>query len=153
MQRITFNRLSAILFALFILFFVQGCGKKYEARPLETSIAQTAHQYLGTPYVSGGRSPKGFDCSGLVWYVYSQNGIELPKTSYKQARIGRKVKFGELRPGDLLFFTSSRRIDHVGVYVGDGIMIHAPGRGKKVRKAELDQQYYKDHFVVARRVI
>jgi cell wall-associated NlpC family hydrolase len=120
---------------------------------MEDLITKTALKYLGTPYVSGGRSPKGFDCSGLVWYVYSQHGIELPKTAYKQAAVGRRVKFGELRPGDLVFFTSSRRVDHVGVYVGDGIMIHAPGKGKPVRKAELDKKYYKDHFVTARRVI
>jgi cell wall-associated NlpC family hydrolase len=89
----------------------------------------------------------------LVWYIFNQHGIELPPTSRQQARIGAKVKRGELRPGDLLFFGSGTRVSHVGVYVGNGVMIHAPGRGKKVTKAELDKKYYKDHFVVAKRVI
>ncbi|MDR2461382.1 MAG: C40 family peptidase [Deltaproteobacteria bacterium] len=116
-------------------------------------ITKSVHNYLGTPYVYGGRSPKGFDCSGLVWYVFRQHGVELPVSSYLQASVGKKVDFSELLPGDLLFFRSGKRIDHVGVYIGDGTMIHAPGRGKYVRKANLDTDYYRRHFVMARRVL
>jgi cell wall-associated NlpC family hydrolase len=141
--------------AISLLFALQGCGHKTVGgiSPLALEITKTVHAYLGTPYVYGGRSPRGFDCSGLVWYVFRQHGVELPLTSYLQATVGQKVDFSELLPGDLLFFRSGKRFDHVGVYVGNGLMIHAPGRGKHVRKANLDEKYYQRHFVVAKRVI
>jgi cell wall-associated NlpC family hydrolase len=142
---------AALLLALLTL---PGCGgKRDRLSPLAKAVAGTAQKYLGAPYVSGGRGPKAFDCSGLSWFVYRQHGIELPDTSYKQSRAGRKVDRDELRPGDLVFFRSGRKVDHVGVYVGDGYMVHAPGRGKKVRRANLEEKYYRQHYVTARRFI
>jgi cell wall-associated NlpC family hydrolase len=149
------HALPAILLAIAAaaLLALPGCGGHARVRPLAKAVAGTAEKYLGTPYKSGGRSPKGFDCSGLVWYVYRQHGIELPDTSYKQSQAGRRVDRDELAPGDLVFFRSGRRVDHVGLYVGDGFMIHAPGKGKKVRRANLDGKYYRQHYVTARRFI
>jgi cell wall-associated NlpC family hydrolase len=116
-------------------------------------VAKTAHSYIGVPYVFGGRSPKGFDCSGLVWYVYRQHGIDLPTSSAKQARVGEHVDRDELLPGDLVFFQSSGSIDHVGLYVGGNKMIHAPGKGRKVVKVNIASKYYRQHFVGGRRPI
>ena len=92
-----------------------------------------AQQHLGTPYVWGGESPTdGFDCSGLVQYTYRQLGVELPRTSAEQARLGRPVaSLAEARPGDLVAFNSP--VDHIGIYAGDGLMVVAPHRGDVVK--------------------
>lgn len=134
---------------------LQGCGGKGTAKrsPLADEIVGTAHKYLGVPYEYGGRSPSGFDCSGLVWYVFREHGIKLPDSSYKQAAVGEKIDKNELQPGDLVFFQSDGRVGHVGLYIGDGTMIHAPGRGKRVRKASLSDTYYKTHYATARRLM
>ena len=87
--------------------------------------------YLGVPYVWGGSSPKGFDCSGLVMYVYRKVGISLPHSSRLQFGYGRPVARGDLQPGDLVFFHNP--ISHVGIYIGEGQMINAAGTGKGVR--------------------
>jgi len=88
-------------------------------------------EYLGCPYVWGGESPSGFDCSGFVMYVYKKVGVRLPHSSRLQYGCGQPVSRSELRPGDLVFFYSP--ISHVGIYIGDGQMIHAAGTGKNVR--------------------
>jgi cell wall-associated NlpC family hydrolase len=139
--------------ALGLGLILSGCAaKKTKTSTLGLLAAQTAQKYLGTPYVYGGRSPKGFDCSGLVWYVYGQNGLKLPNASWKQVNVGRKVDKSELAPGDLVFFQSGGKINHVGIYVGQGRMIHAPGRGRKVTTVQLSEKYYKQHYATARRV-
>ncbi|MDR1607311.1 MAG: C40 family peptidase [Deltaproteobacteria bacterium] len=142
------------LLILALAISLAGCGsnKRAQSSKLGLMAAQTAKKYLGVPYVYGGRSPKGFDCSGLVWYVYRQNGLQLPNASWKQAQFGQKIKRSELAPGDLIFFQSKGRVNHVGIYVGRGQMIHAPGRGRKVTTVTLDDKYYKTHYALARRV-
>jgi cell wall-associated NlpC family hydrolase len=98
-------------------------------------VLAAAHDYVGTRYRYGGASPaQGFDCSGLVQYVFGRSGVTLPRTSREQASTGRRVRGGvaALRPGDLMFFASRAggRIDHVAIYAGDGRIIHAsPGLG------------------------
>ena len=88
---------------------------------------------MGVPYVWGGTTPRGFDCSGFVQYVYAQRGIYLPRTTYEQVNVGRRVSRSQLRPGDLCHFPG-----HVGIYIGDGMMIHAPKPGDVVSIASID---------------
>lgn len=103
------------------------------------SVVEIALQYLGVPYVYGGSSPSGFDCSGLVQYVYRQVGVSLPRTSQSQFRVGQHVpadRVDLLQPGDLVFFGTDgdpSRVHHVGMYVGDGNYVHAPYTGTVVR--------------------
>lgn len=144
--------LALVLGAFLALIILPGCGKKPSSSTLGVKAALTAKKFIGAPYVYGGRSPKGFDCSGLVWYVYRQYGLKLPNSSKKQAAVGRKVARSELIPGDLVFFKSKAQVDHVGIYIGQGQMIHAPGRGRRVTTVSLAEKYYQTHFVTARRV-
>lgn len=96
-----------------------------------------AYQKLGSPYVWGATGPDAFDCSGLVQAAYRSAGIALPRTTYAQIGAGRRVSRSALRPGDLVFFYSG--ISHVGIYVGNGQMIHAPNPSAPVRLAPVDQ--------------
>jgi len=96
------------------------------------AVVEGARKYLGTPYVWGGTDPaKGLDCSGLVQKVYSELGYDLPRVSYEQAKAGRAVEsLAQAQPGDILAFGSP--VHHVGIYIGDNQMIHAPRPGKDV---------------------
>ncbi|CDF59415.1 C40 family peptidase [Thermobrachium celere] len=98
-------------------------------------VIEYAMRFLGTPYVWGGTTPSGFDCSGFVKYVYSHFGINLPRTSREQATVGQAVSLSEAQPGDLVFFHSP--ISHVGIYVGNGMYIHAPRTGDVVKVSSL----------------
>ncbi|MBC9725758.1 NlpC/P60 family protein [Streptomyces sp. TRM68367] len=99
-----------------------------------------AYQKLGNPYVWGATGPDAFDCSGLVQAAYRSAGVSLPRTTYAQIDAGRRVSRSELLPGDLVFFYSG--ISHVGIYVGNGSMIHAPRPGAPVRLAPLGEMPY-----------
>lgn len=107
--------------------------------PNSRAAAAVAYAYakLGSPYVWGATGPHAFDCSGLIQAAYRSAGISLPRTTYAQINAGRRVSRSELRPGDLVFFYSG--ISHVGLYVGNGRMIHAPNPSAPVRLAPLDQ--------------
>ncbi len=111
--------------------------------------AAIAERYLGVPYVWGGASPSGFDCSGLVMYVYAQLGVHLPHFAAAQYRDGRHVRVDGLRPGDLVFFDD---LNHVGIYVGGGRFIHAPHTGDHVRISSLAGGWYAEHYDGATRV-
>ena len=110
--------------------------------------AQLAQQQVGVPYEYGGRTPRGFDCSGLVYYVYGRLGVDLPRTAGAQYDHTRRVALADLRPGDLVFFLGA---DHVGIYVGDGWFIHAPETGKPVGGAWLNTGYWHDNYYGAGR--
>ena len=94
------------------------------------NIIATAMQYIGVPYVWGGTTPYGFDCSGLVQYVYAENGISISRTTYTQQAEATPVSFDDLQPGDLVFWGYSAY--HVGIYIGNGQYIHAPAPGQSV---------------------
>ncbi|MFD4726092.1 NlpC/P60 family protein [Streptomyces seoulensis] len=109
--------------------------------PAPTSRASAAVAYayrkLGSPYVWGATGPNAFDCSGLIQAAYRSAGISLPRTTYAQINAGRRVSRSQLQPGDLVFFYSG--VSHVGIYVGNGRMIHAPNPSAPVRVAPIDQ--------------
>lgn len=121
------------------------------------SLLSRAMSLLGTPYRWGGSSPEGgFDCSGLVSYVFrTALGIELPRVSREMASItnGQAIERSALSVGDLVFFgRNGKRVDHVGIYVGEGRFLHAPSRGKDVRVDTLASGYWSGKFLSARRV-
>lgn len=112
-----------------------------------------AEEFIGTPYRSGGTSSDGVDCSGLTFTVYRQIGVKLPRTSDAQAHAGSHIDRGDLRPGDLVFFGSGSNVTHVGIYADDGEFIHASTRARSVRFDRLDNKYFSNRYIGARRVL
>jgi cell wall-associated NlpC family hydrolase len=117
-----------------------------------SGVVGIAMQYLGVPYVWGGSSPSGFDCSGLVMYVFAQVGISLPHYTVAQWDYpnAASVPRDELQPGDLVFFAG---LGHVGIYVGNGQFIHAPHTGDVVRIDSLSEGWYSSEYVGAKRIL
>lgn len=109
-------------------------------------LVKEAMRYVGTPYVWGGTSPLGFDCSGFTSYVYKNVlGITLPRISYQQGTGGQGVEKSEMRPGDLVFWDNSSRnngADHVGIYIGNNKFISAPQPGESVKVSQLYGNYW-----------
>jgi peptidoglycan DL-endopeptidase CwlO len=111
-------------------------------------VVGIAMHYLGVPYVWGGSTPRGFDCSGFVAYVFAQIGVSLPHSSYSMFGMGTPVSISELQPGDLVFFTGA---SHMGIYIGGGQFIHSPHTGDVVKISSLSG-YYSSNFAGGRRV-
>src|SRR5688500_17453894 len=105
---------------------------------LRQAIVLDALGQVGRPYRYGGHSPAGFDCSGLVQYVFAQSGLKLPRSAQEQHRVGEPIDLDEAEPGDLLFYEVSGKVDHVAIYLGDGQAIHAPASGRKIIVAAID---------------
>lgn len=115
------------------------------------AVAAVAEGLVGTPYRFGGSNDRGFDCSGLAVYAYEQVGIAIPRTAAEQERTAQSVAVRDLLPGDLLFFhIRSRRVDHVGIYVGGDRFIHAPRSGALVSYGRL-RGFFRTHLVKAGR--
>jgi cell wall-associated NlpC family hydrolase len=112
-------------------------------------VVGVAMQYLGTPYVWGGSSPGGFDCSGFVAYVYAQMGVSLPHLAAAQYSYGTPVSQSDLQPGDLVFFDG---LGHVGIYIGGGQFIHSPHTGDVVKISSLSDSWYAATYVGGRRL-
>lgn len=121
-----------------------------------SDVALQALAHLGVPYRAGGLSPRtGFDCSGLVVYVYRVSaGLALPRNTFDLSRRGEPVEREDLMPGDLVFYNTQRReYSHVGIYLGEGRFIHAPSSGGEVRVESLHAGYWARRYNGARRVI
>ena len=120
------------------------------------AIVNLAMKQLGKPYVWGAEGPNSFDCSGLIYYVYKNAaGISLPRTSIEQSRTGTTISMSNLKLGDLIFSSTdgSGSVNHVGIYVGNNEMIHAPKAGDVVKKSKMNTSYWIDSYVVSKRVL
>lgn len=119
-------------------------------------IVRTAKSFIGVPYLWGGDSAdEGFDCSGFTMAVYQYNGLMLPHSSRDQSGMGNPVGRSGLEKGDLVFFSTNNtgKVSHVGVYIGGGRFIHAPGRGKKIGIESLDSAYYRKNYAGGRALL
>ncbi|AFM41765.1 cell wall-associated hydrolase, invasion-associated protein [Desulfosporosinus acidiphilus SJ4] len=130
--------------------------------PVDTHISRGSSDFnvlidhavslVGRPYIFGGTSLNGFDCSGFTQYVYAGSGISLPRTSYAQYSSGNAVSKDKLQPGDLVFFsTYSNGASHVGIYIGGGRFVHADNPRKGVTITSLSDSFYTEHYLGARR--
>ncbi|MBB4867838.1 cell wall-associated NlpC family hydrolase [Pseudomonas nitritireducens] len=123
-----------------------------------SEVIMEAIGLIGTPYRWGGTDPStGFDCSGLILHVFGDTGIDLPRSSRDMASMGaaKTVSRDQLKPGDLLFFSSRRnkRVDHAAIYIGDNRFVHSPSRGGRVRLDDLEAAYWKRAYLTAKRVL
>ena len=153
-----------VLWLAVLCLIVAGCATRAPVRPIATESVPThvvandpaaraaalAAQLVGAPYKYGGATPDGFDCSGLVWYVYQTVGLAVPRTAVEQQAAARPVPLSALRPGDLVFFYTA--VDHVGIYLGGGEFVHAPATGRSVTRARLDSPYFLLGFAGAGRL-
>ena len=127
----------------------------YEGMEKGQQVVECARKYLGTPYVWGGTSPSGFDCSGLVYYVYKQFGVTLNRVAAGMAENGTAVDLSAMQPGDIVLFHNKAKysqINHVGIYVGNGMFMHSPQTGDVVKITTLTSGYYSTTLVKARRI-
>ena len=122
-----------------------GAGKNHPG-------VRIAESMLGTPYHYGGSSPRGFDCSGLVYYSYRKAGIHVPRTTREQLRAANRINLSQLTRGDLLFFgLGHKSVSHVAIYTGQGRFIHAPSSGKQVSYGSMKNKYWKNRLIAAGR--
>ena len=121
------------------------------SRSNSSALVKNALSLVGVPYVFGGTSRSGFDCSGYTQYVFKGSGISLPRTAFEQFRVGSSVNKAQLQSGDLVFFTTyAPGASHVGIYIGGGSFVHASNSG--VRTTSLSDSYYAGRYIGARRV-
>ncbi len=156
-------RFLCICIMLFNINLISGCSTAPVSDPNQAKtkqnsetgqeLASIARSLLGVPYLWGGSSRGGLDCSGLVQYAHLKVGIDIPRNSDDQLEQASPVNFSKLQPGDLVFFKISQRDkpSHVGIYTGDGRFIHAPSSGKPVSFASLQNPFWKDRLVAAGR--
>ena len=116
-------------------------------------VVRVARRFEGLPYLWGGVSGFGVDCSGLTWIDYRLHGVTIPRDASAQATAGTPVSSSDLRPGDIVFFASKGVVHHNGLYAGDQVMIHASHTGTPVREVRLDQPPYVGQIAAARRYL
>lgn len=124
-----------------------------ETSAVRQEIIDYAAQFLGTPYVYGGSTPDGFDCSGFTSYVYKNTVCPIARTSSDQRATTKNISMSELLPGDLVFFGSGNTVSHVGIYVGNGQFIHSPHTGSVVKYDTLSSGSYYNRFICGGRVL
>lgn len=127
----------------------------YSGNVTGSMIVAKAQEYLGTPYVYGGATPAGFDCSGFVYYVLGTFGLSPARTPAAQIEMGIPVDKANLQPGDVVFFagTGGSGISHTGIYAGGGQFIHSPNSRSTVSYSDLTSGYWSEHYYAARRVV
>ncbi|WP_319581597.1 C40 family peptidase [uncultured Pseudodesulfovibrio sp.] len=126
------------------------------AAPVAAKVIRLARSLVGTPYKWGGYSPRtGFDCSGFIWYVYHQNGVDLPRISWQQLGAGSPVQRADIRPGDIVFHQVDKdgKSLHVGIVTERGTFVHSPSAGKRVMESSLNSPFWMEHYLSARRVL
>ena len=118
-------------------------------------VVDRAYSQLGKPYRYGGSTPRGFDCSGLIWWAYRQHGVTVPRVTTDQARAGKAVKANAMRPGDVLVFKSrsSARGLHTALYAGNGTFVHSPSSGSRVRTDKIANSYWSKRLIRVRRIL
>lgn len=146
------------LLALLLLVTLAACASRISKQGATTrrAVADAGLAQLGVPYRYGGADRSGFDCSGFVQYAFAQAGVELPRSTAEQMKVGAKIAYSDARTGDLLFyrFTDRRRSSlHVAIYLGDDWIVHAPATGKQVTKTRSDEKPWSARFVGAVRVL
>ncbi len=141
-----------VLFVLVTASGLVGCASAPERSDAGSVAAGVAYQQVGAPYRYGGRSPSGFDCSGLVHYSYAQAGMNVPRTTSALWQRSTPVDRGDLKAGDILFFNVAGKMSHVGMYLGKRRFVHAPSSGKTVTIGTLDSPYYSTAFIRAGRL-
>ena len=159
--RLTLPRLFLHALLALSLVLLAACGKSHTKTPYScltpragAAIASAARSQLGKPYVRGGISPQyGFDCSGLVYWAYASNGVNVPRMTSEQAKAGHPIERSALLPGDIVVFKTSWTGYHTGIYLGEGRFVHSPKPKTRVRIDSLQKEYWKDHYVTGRRVV
>ncbi len=133
---------------------LQNPSNYVASNPNAQKILDTAAKYLGVPYLWGGTTPSGFDCSGFVQYVFRECGYNITRTTYTQwDNDGVYVTRDQFQPGDLVYFGTGGSPSHVGLYVGDGMMIHAPSTGKTIQYTSIDSSYYASRTMGGKRIL
>lgn len=119
------------------------------------AVIATARSALGRPYAWGGETPtQGFDCSGLVWWAFAKNGVRMPRVSWQQYGAGRFVDKRDIRPGDLVFYrVQTGKSLHVGIVTRRRTFIHSPRSGKHVMESDMNNPFWSEHYVGARRIL
>ena len=147
------NAAVRLLGIITILQLAAGCAGTPTKDP-RSSIAQLALSMVGVQYRYGGAHPReGFDCSGLVYYTYTANGHDVPRTAQAQFNAARKISLAQAEAGDLLFFQDQEKLSHVGIYLGEDRFVHAPSSGDSVRVASIDTPYYQRYLVAVGRFL
>jgi len=164
--------MRVVLYVITALFIFTGCGTpkpyrypnydiikpKKTCKPNRKNIQKLLDSHLGKPYVWAEEGPDAFDCSGLTYSIYGTMGVEIPRVAREQAKMGRKIAYKDLHYGDLIFFGStnkrSRRINHVGMYLGNGWFAHASSKQRKVTISNFaDEPVYLKRMKVCRRYL